>query len=275
MDKHERIVEVISIILLILVGLSGIGVFILDFIGVDFINGPWRWLKGPLPVMLLTVAILALALGLERYVRLRQTNRRWENIESLLTQGPESIIRALNGVNIELFSDAQGMYVYVIKKMREAKSRIDDLTWGDIEREKTPAAEEAFRRYVDTISTICSSKKKLAYREVMSFSSDDRLNHFDRAKDMLAKALPGYRLRYYDLTPENLPPLLVMMIIDTDEVILASWGASSHHLERGIQLAIRHPDIVKFFQDYYDAIWHAAKPLSNKNFEEIRKQLGK
>jgi hypothetical protein len=193
-----------------------------------------------------------------------------------LTQGPENIIRALDGVNIERFLDAKEMYMYAIKKMREAKRRVDDLTWGDIEREKTPAAEEAFKRYVNTIATVCSNKKSIAYREVMSFSSDDRLNHFNRAKDMLAKKLPGYRLAYYYLDSENLqPPLLTMMIIDSEEVILASWGASTHHLERGIQLAIRHPDIVKFFQDYYDAIWNAAKPLSDKSVEEIQRQMKK
>ena len=278
MERIEKIIEFLATVLLVLVGLLGLLISILDFIGTDFTNGPWKWLKGPTPVTLMTVAVLALALGLERIVRFRQINQQFNKIESLLTEGPDRIIQSLDGVNIRRLNNAPELYGYVVKRMREAKRTIDDLTWGTAEREITPAGDAAFKKYVETIPVVCS-KKSIAYREVMSFSPYDRLKHLDRAEAMLNKDIFGYRLRYYELSTEGLPPLLLFMVIDSEEVIIASWGSPFFHLEQEVQLAIRQPDIVKIFQDYYNVIWQGAKILKDGDrverdaIREIRKRL--
>jgi hypothetical protein len=50
-------------------------------------------------------------------------------------------------------------------------------------------------------------------------------------------------------------------------------------IEGEVRLAVRNPDIVSLFQDYYNAIWHGAKVLKEgdkvdwKAFEEIQKWL--
>jgi hypothetical protein len=50
-------------------GLLGVLISILDLIGADYENGPWKWIKGAVPLILLPIGILAVALGLERVLR--------------------------------------------------------------------------------------------------------------------------------------------------------------------------------------------------------------
>jgi hypothetical protein len=110
MRGYERIIELLSTALLIIVGVLGILVAALDLIGTDFNNGPWSWIQGPLPITLLTVALLALALGLERIVRFQQINRQLDTIKNLVEVGPERIIRSLHGVDVKDFDNAHQFY---------------------------------------------------------------------------------------------------------------------------------------------------------------------
>lgn len=158
------------------------------------------------------------------------------------------------------------------KECKKLRRRFDDLTWGPAERATTQAAEEEFEKYVRTIPAVCS-KRTIAYREIMSFSFHDKLNHINRAEAILDKNLFGYRLKYYEFAKEKLPPLLLFMIIDSEEVIIASCRAPYLPSEREIQMAIKHQDIVKLFQDYYDTIWQGAEFLKKGDLEEIRNRL--
>lgn len=124
MEQVEKVLEFLLVILLVVVGLLGVFVSVLDLIGIDFENGPWKWLKGPVPITLLTVALLSIALGLERFVRFWQINRRLEKIEHLVTEGPERIIRSLDGIDVQSFTGPQALYSYVVKRMQEAKKTI-------------------------------------------------------------------------------------------------------------------------------------------------------
>jgi hypothetical protein len=252
-----------------LIAILGVLISILDLLGL-FENVPFLANK------ITTITLLAVGLVMG-YLTLERRSKL-DNIEHLIVNGTEQVIRSLKGVDVQRFVDTQEMYRYVVKRMQEAKRTIDDLTWGPAERGTTQAAEEAVEKYVQTISVVCS-KKTIAYREVMSFSVYDRFNHLQRAKTMLDKNLVGYRLRYYEFAKEGLPPLLLFMVIDSEEVILASCRAPFLPSEREIQLAIKHPDIVKLFQDYYDTIWQGAKVLKEGDrveyatLEEIRKRL--
>jgi hypothetical protein len=216
-----------------------------------------------------------LALGLERYFRFRQINRPLDSIRHLVTEGPERVIRSLDGVDVRRFADTRELFEYVVKQMRGAERTIDDLTMGVSEPEITPAARKAYEKYVETIATVCS-KGTIAYREVMSFPP---IAHLERAESMLRKNLFGYRLRYYEFTQKDLPPGLMFMVVDTEEVVLAFYRAPYLPAQREIRLAIKHPDIVRLFQDYYDTIWHGAKVLKEGDkveysvLEEIRKRL--
>ena len=86
---------------------------------------------------------------------------------------------------------------------------------------------------------------------------------------MLQQNLPGYRLRYYEFTQTHLPALLSFMIVDSEELILAFYRAPYLPSEREILLAIRHPEIVQLFQDYYDAIRVGARTLKEGGKTEL------
>lgn len=276
MKTYERVVEFLATALLIIVGVLGVFVSVLDFIGADFENGPWKWLKGPLPVALLTVAILALALGLERLIRFQQIYRHLDNIERLVREGPERIIRSLNGVNVRSFDDLSEFLIYTAHRMSEARKSIDDLSWGTDLPNVTSAEEKSFEKYVKTKVAIC--KKGIRYREVMSFSLP---SHVQRAESILSQNLTSYSLKFYDFDKQSAPPLIQFLIVDSEEVMFAFYRWPYLPAEKEVRLAVRHPDIVKLFQDYYDTIWHGARPLKIGNrveqstFQELKKRWNK
>lgn len=81
----ERILELILIVLLIAAGAAGAVVSMLDFLGVDYVEGPWRWLKGPQPIALMIVGLLALSLGLERLLFFKRVEEKLAEIEERIS----------------------------------------------------------------------------------------------------------------------------------------------------------------------------------------------
>ncbi len=81
----ERIPEWIAIALLILAGVAGLLVSTLDFLGNDYTNGPWKWLKGPQSLTLLIAGLLALSLGLERLIFFRRLEERLDEMEAKIS----------------------------------------------------------------------------------------------------------------------------------------------------------------------------------------------
>jgi hypothetical protein len=146
--------------------------------------------------------------------------------------------------------------------MLEAKSSIDDLTWGHADYFETPDHEQAHKKYIRDIVKI-SSKKNFKYREVMTFPNIGRL---ERAEAMIAnKDAKGYQLRYYDIIPQGMPPLMEFVLIDSEEVIFAFYKWPYAPTGIRFHLSVKHPDIAQLLQDYYEAIWHNAKVLKENN----------
>ena len=242
-------------VILILIGLLSILIAILDWL--DWL--PQDAVRIP-NLTLLAVGLVAAYLVLERRSKL-------DNIEHLLIDGTERIIRSLEGVDIERFANDQELFEYMTKRMLEAENTVDDLTFGFKEPLISRASQKARDKYLEAISHISSRREKtISYREVMSFPA---LLHISRARSMLQQNLPGYRLRYYEFTQTHLPALLSFMVIDSQELVLAFYRAPYLPSEREILLAIRHPEIVKLFQDYYDAVWLGAKILKEGDKKEL------
>lgn len=78
----ERIPEWLTTALLIVAGVAGFFVFVLDLMGVAYTNGPWKWLKGSQPISLLIVALLALSLGLERLLFFKRIKEKLDEIDA-------------------------------------------------------------------------------------------------------------------------------------------------------------------------------------------------
>ena len=95
MKTHERVIEFLSTVLLIGAGLLGGLITTLDFIGTDFQNGIWQWVKGPEPIIYLTVAALAVAVGLERVIRFQRISLQLETIDAKTSANSEKMLHLL------------------------------------------------------------------------------------------------------------------------------------------------------------------------------------
>lgn len=239
------------ILLSITVILSGL-VSILDFLGVlDSVS----WLAGRIPTLtLLVIGLMAGYLIIERKSHLEKMNRDLgnsiENLSHELRKSTESTIASLNGVEIKLFDSGTELLQYVNQRLKQAQNQIDDLSWSPIIGLKSDlnTSRKAYQEYEEHITKASS---KIAYREVMVFNHPARIENLQRR---IAENAPGYSCSYYE-TP--IVPLLQFMIIDRQEVIILSDQFQT-------KFALRHPHIVKLFQEYYEEIWRNSTPIKIK-----------
>ncbi|MFZ5903103.1 MAG: hypothetical protein ACOYZ8_06105 [Chloroflexota bacterium] len=239
------------ILLSITVILSGL-VSILDFLGVlDSVS----WLAGRIPTLtLLVIGLMAGYLIIERKSHLEKMNRDLgnsiENLSHELRKSTESTIASLNGVEIKLFDSGTELLQYVNQRLKQAQNQIDDLSWSPIIGLKSDlnTSRKAYQEYEEHITKASS---KIAYREVMVFNHPARIENLQRR---IAENAPGYSCSYYE-TP--IVPLLQFMIIDRQEVIVLSDQFQT-------KFALRHPHIVKLFQEYYEEIWRNSIPIKIK-----------
>jgi len=205
----------------------------------------------------LSLLVLGIAVG---YLAIERRSKL-DRIEQRIIEGFDNTISSLKGAPVTFLGDSQQLFEYVIRRMRGAEKSVDDLSWGMIRTtRRTEVQARVFVRY-EKARLAVASKSHMQYREVLSFPETDvgKLR-LERAEQITGKEPHGYQLRYYDCPHKNVPPLPLFMIIDSEEVILA------HH--RGVYsqqgetyLAIRHPDIAHWFQDYYNSIWQGAIPI--------------
>jgi len=234
----------------------------------------FKWL--PLPTGTVS-SLTLLGIGLVAGYLVLERRNKLERIEQLVTQGFDKTILSISGGRVEIFKDSQQLYEYVARRMTEAKRSVDDLTWGVIQpTHRTEAEERAFQKYIRAI-VATASRKEIRYREVMTFPGGERIR---QAEEILARNIYGYQLRYYDIEHKAAPPLLQFMVIDSEEVILASHRGITLPIENEPLVATRHPEIVHYFQDYYDAIWQGAKiikdagkPPNGEILKTIKKRL--
>ena len=122
MKCYEKILEKFSTSSLIAAGMVGITITVLDLVGVDFSQGPWQWVKGPLPIILATVSILSLAVGLERYTRFRQIDAQIEKLENLIERSSGG--RFISNYK-ELYAEATRLVQSAREKLRTASMSRD------------------------------------------------------------------------------------------------------------------------------------------------------
>jgi len=173
-----------------------------------------------------------------------------ENLSHELRKSTESTIASLNGVEIKLFDSGTELLQYVNQRLKQAQNQIDDLSWSPIIGLKSDlnTSRKAYQEYEEHITKASS---KIAYREVMVFNHPARIENLQRR---IAENAPGYSCSYYE-TP--IVPLLQFMIIDRQEVIVLSDQFQT-------KFALRHPHIVKLFQEYYEEIWRNSTPIKIK-----------
>jgi hypothetical protein len=228
------------------------------------------WLEQQTPALtLLVVAFIAGHLLIERKSKL-------DKLERHIRESAAATIGALKGAEVRRLEGKDELFRYFARRIRDARKSVDDLTWGPVDMSYgTPASAGAFRRYLEEIPKVCK-KKNFVYREVMTFPNEGRLN---RAAKMIDRNLPCYHIKYYDLPVKGMPPFFQFLVIDAEEVIFAFYRYPQQPNAGGMHLSVKHPDIVKVFQDYYNSIWLGAIELkeggrvNRAEIDMLRKRL--
>jgi len=232
---------------------------------------------GALPILaeklpslsLLVLGIVAGYLAFERRTALDRINR-------LITEGFEEIRVSLRSGPIVVLKDSEEVYSHLARRIGEAQTSVDDLTWGDlVSTVQTQVQEVAFERYAAELQS-AASRESLTYREVMTFPVEGKLREerLTRVRRILAESPFGYALAYYKLDHVQAPPLMQFTIIDSEEVVITFYRGHNLPSKRETHLAIRDPHIALLFQDYFEAIWTGAIPLKRSggepNWAELR-----
>ncbi|MBD3342450.1 MAG: hypothetical protein GF353_25345 [Candidatus Lokiarchaeota archaeon] len=105
-------------------------------------------------------------------------------------------------------------------------------------------------------------KNELVFRRIELIYNKERL------EDVIQKLFKygikyKYYIKYYQAPPKAFP-LINLMSFDDDHFYLGGfYSAESPSTE--LVLFIKHPDVSKFFKQYWDALWLSAKPLNERN----------
>jgi hypothetical protein len=237
------------------------GVSLLDFLG---LLDELPWLADRIPTLtLLATGLVAGYLVLERrnYLEDKQneTIARITQLESAVLDSTTTVINSLSGLEMRAFKTSQDAANHVNRRLLQARYQVDDLSWSPAlnfgyQLENAVTLDDTYAERVKNITT------KIPYREVFVFNRPGRI---EKLKRRIEENSPGYSCSYYSET--NIPPLQ-FMIIDNEEVIILSDQFLT-------KLAIKHPDLVKLFKEYYDEIWKNATPIkigTKVNEEKLR-----
>jgi hypothetical protein len=234
----------------------------LDLIGLlDASN----WLAQRIPALtLLGIGFVAGYLILERRGTLDQIaislEQHHQEILQTVTSSSSRTIRSLKGVEARTFNDGASFISYFAERTRQAH-RVDDISWGTPVPPSSAREKEVYDSYYQVIAEV-ASKPDVIWREVVMFIQKSR---FDRIKPLLLAGIPGYSAAYYDAVSKEAPPRMTFAIVDGEEVFLASYG---------LRVAVRHPDIVEYFSQYYEDIWKNGNTLkigSQVDMEAVRR----
>lgn len=246
-----------DMILLGATALASFGISLLDFLG---LLDELPWLADRIPTLtLLATGLVAGYLVLERRNQLdkmeNETTERLTQLEAAISEATTTVIDSLDGLELRKFDTNADAVNYVNKRLLQARHQIDDLSWSPAlnfghQLDQIVALDNTYAERVKNIAT------KIPYREIFIFNRPGRI---DKLKRRVEENAPGYSCAYFSET--QIPPLQ-FMVIDKDEVIILSDQFPS-------RLAVRHPYLVKLFEEYYEEIWKNAVPIKvGKNIDK-------
>lgn len=219
------------------------------------------WLRNRISVLtLLVVGALAAHLIIEKSVAERRES-------DILRRAVDQAIAALSGIEVREFENRADFWLYAAKRIRESKSTIDDLTWGEVlpttRTQKDKAAYGVYRREIELASMGRGANQGKIYREIMSFPNDVRLR---RVIPLLDRKYPNYELRYYNYSHSGTPPLLQFYVFDKVEVLISLTPLTRSPVDSRY-IAFRSGQLADLMTDYFEAAWRDAITL--KDFDVI------
>jgi hypothetical protein len=160
--------------------------------------------------------------------------------------GERETTKAAHLDTITTFDSDREASQYVLRRLREAKTSVSDLTYEDFTGPGKTILffdsddRDAYLHIVEEIS------KRVKYREIIMLRG--KRHRVAKARRLIAHAGKYYQLAGYADIPDNAPPRHNFLIIDDEEVIVK-------------RLAMREPNVVAYFRSFYEELWRAAEPI--------------
>lgn len=213
-------------------------------------------LLSPSAIPLVTLALLILLATSE----LVDKSRRLEKIESAISDGIDDVLEAVGGATVTKLTLLDDGLDYVAKKIRGSKSTIEHFALhppGPRWSKKRINYEKAIQDLLKT--------NRVRFRYIAEL----RPHRLERLKTLLGdKSIKQFFPAYYDRSGDCFPAMS-FMIFDESEVLVYCPKTTG---EAETVLALRHPDIVKMYADYFRLLWVQAKPLNT--LEELQTLQG-
>lgn len=239
MKKKKTNLDEISITL------TGVAVIIISLFNLFGFFDNLPWFQDRIPKIILTL------LGTIFLLFNRKLNRINEEIEKNTSSKSNTLE----------FDNASEMYEFISEELLNAKTSIEDITWGSYTGYRTKNEQISYENYVKTIDRVCKHGKVM-YKEISSLSDK---HYFNRSKNLFKYY--NYHLRYHNIKSIEVP-LISYVIIDRKEVIIGFYRITGQtRPSDGVKyLCIKDENIIKFFVDYYDLIWHKGINLKEANY---------
>jgi hypothetical protein len=174
------------------------------------------WLKDRIS----TITLLLLTLITASFLFSTQNTRKF--LRSVLPWG-----------TIKKFESSNDTFNYIVERIKKANKAVCDLTFPYNTASPMTYSEDEYEEYLSTIEEV---SKRIPYRELVFYYANSNTK---KARRLISKAGKYYQLSGYIDQPPDSPLIPVFVIVD-DEVIFIDG------------LAIKQPDIVKYFQNYYN-----------------------
>lgn len=150
---------------------------------------------------------------------------------------------------------------YILRRIREAKHSVYDITWLlHLKPGALIGPMLSSKDREDYFQAIEHTSGKIPYREIVMFCSSP--GRVEKARRLIEQAGEYYELAVYPDLPANAPPRWQFLIVDEEEVLLADW-----------RLAVRQPDIVAAFCNYYQDLWKTAIYIGAAKRTESKERL--
>lgn len=233
-------------------------VSILDFLG---LLQALPWLATRIPTLVLLLISIALGyLVVERRHKLDAIEAliRTGNQETLtmVAEGVERVISALQGVDIRLFTGRDEMFAYLEGRIKKAKRSLDVTHTGlSVPNGESPAGQH----YYDTFSKVVK-EGKVRIRRVVVVQNQA---HLEWVRQMLAESSGHPFFLGCYAQPSYYVPNLNLFIIDSEEVCIAGGERSTSYEVKAI--SVKHPLFIEVIQEHFDKLWRDSMRLNERD----------
>lgn len=248
-SSKNKVLQVFEFFILFVTAGVSLAISVLDMLGLFDANA-WIYEKIP-SLTLLCVGFVASYLIFERKGKLEEisqsTAMQSKQIIQAVTKLAENVSK--ENFDVSVYSHRAEFFTAFAKKVKFAK-QVDDLVWDNQPTEPLSQKDTlAMSDYASIVSEV-RHKPDVVWRELAVYNT----KRFKRSLSGITdKEMVGFNAACFEPPPPDSIPRLSFMVIDNTDLFL-------FHVPGGenLRLHITHPDIVKYFSAYYEALWKSA-----------------